>query len=311
MNDVSKYLTIVLITYNRDKYLVKTLEQFLNSPFINCKFVIQNNCSTDDTEVVAQNFKNLFPSLKIVTNKFNIGANANIMRAIENSNTEYTWIIADDDSYDFSDCNDIIYQLQTSKFNIIQVGGHNDTDWIWGMREATPKELRNEKYPYFKYSSFIASSIFKTEFFIKHVIEGYNNIKNAYPHMPYLFKIYMEDQPIYISKKRIIIANTNNGSYTSSHLIDWWMNTCELLPNKKDKRACFIEQYDNKGNQLNAMKVLLFKYLHGNITLKQYLMSFKLYNPLQIIVILGSYLVYYGPVMIIRYMKKILRYNHE
>ncbi|GHT46530.1 hypothetical protein FACS189440_04760 [Bacteroidia bacterium] len=283
-NNIDKYLTIVLITYNRAADFFNTLQQFSNSPFVNCKIVVQNNCSTDNTIKVVQEFKNVFPHLNIITNKFNIGANANIMRAVENSDTEYTWIVADDDNYDFSDCNDIITQIQKLKFNLIQVGGQNDRDWKWGKSENTPMELESKDYPYFRYSSFIGSSIFRTEYFIKHIIEGYNNIINSYPHMPYLLNIYKENQKIYISKKRMVIAaNPHNASYTGSQMIVWWTETSKLLPTKKEQRFCFVEQYDFKHNYYKAMLLPLYMLIRGKIHFHQYINILFLFNIVQIL----------------------------
>jgi glycosyltransferase involved in cell wall biosynthesis len=301
-NNIDKYLTIVLITYNRSKYLFNTLLQFSKSPFINCKIVIQNNCSTDDTIEVLQKFHNLFPQLNIVTNKFNIGGSANVLRAVENSDTEYTWIISDDDSYDFSDCNDIITQIQKTKYNLIQVGGHNDRDWRWGMREATPLELEKDHYPYFKYSSFIGSSIFRTKYFVKHIIEGYDNIINGYPHMPYLLNIYKEDQKIYISKKRMIIAdNFHNACYTGYQMLNWWLATSKLLHSSQEQRICFVEQYDMNHIYYKAMILLFYRCFKGK-NIKQYLNILSLFNPFQVVVIF-CYLLFISTICLIRKLR--------
>lgn len=302
--DINKYLTIVLITYNRSRYLARTLDQFINSPFAKCRFVIQNNSSSDDTISIVHEYKNLYPYMDLVTNKFNIGAGANIMRAVENSDTEYTWIIADDDDYDFSDCEDIISKMSSSTVNLIQVGGHDDLKWVWGMKEATPRNLRKDKYPYFKYSSFIASSIFKTEIFKKYIIEGYRNIGNSYPHMPYLFKIYENDDLVYISKRRIVIANNQSDNYSGKLLLKWWLNTSKLLPSKKEQRECFIEQYDDKGNMLNGMKAIHLKLFRGQILFRDYSNVLKLFSPLQVFLSICSCLVYFFPRGIYRYLVK-------
>lgn len=303
MDNIEKYLTIVLITYNREKYLSNTLEQFLKSPFASCNFVVLNNCSKDGTELIARQFQKTFVSLKIITNKFNIGSNANIMRAIEYSDTEYTWIVADDDDYDFSECYDIIEQLKKGDVNLIQVGGHADSPWLWGMQKETPRNLRQNAYPFFKYSSFIASSIFKTDYFIKYAIEGYQNIMNSYPHMPYLLKIYMEDQYIYIAKKRIVIANPDSGSYNNSQLLNWWIETSKLLLEKQDRIACFIEQYNIEGNKNKMLKIFLLKLMCGQITKKQYMQILSFFNLFHIITFC-CYLFYSAPIDIAKYLNK-------
>ena len=60
--------------------------------------------------------------MMIVRHPKNIGANPNILRAVETSNSIYTWIICDDDFYDFSDCLDIIDAINSEKFDLISPG---------------------------------------------------------------------------------------------------------------------------------------------------------------------------------------------
>lgn len=290
---ISKYLTIVLITYNREEYLKNTLSQLLDSPFKECPIVVLNNCSTDNTYSVAQAYQHSLQHLNIITNKFNIGANANILRTVEYSDTEYTWIIADDDHYNFSDCDDIIDRIIKKDVILIQVGGHVDKNWTWGMQENTPKKLMENGYLYFKYSSFIASSIFKTSFFIENIVRGYNNIGNSYPHMPYLFTIYDHDEYIYISKNRIVLANNSSGSYDNDQLLNWWIRTSKLLANKEDQQRCFIEQYDKNRSKYGAMTTLLSKFFKRRISWKNYSRAFSFFSFLEIIIFIFLYFPYY------------------
>ena len=108
---IEEKLEIVLITYNRYKDLENTLKQFSDGPFSDCKITILDNCSDDKTPEICVKYKNIFPDMTIIRHRKNIGGNANILRAVETSKSIYTWIICDDDSYDFSDCLDIVKQL--------------------------------------------------------------------------------------------------------------------------------------------------------------------------------------------------------
>ncbi|MDR2622994.1 MAG: glycosyltransferase [Methanobrevibacter sp.] len=53
---IEKKIEIVIITYNRHRYLKNTLSQLLKSPFLKCKLTILDNCSNDDTENVCNHF---------------------------------------------------------------------------------------------------------------------------------------------------------------------------------------------------------------------------------------------------------------
>ena len=123
---IEEKLEILLITYNRYKDLEKTLKQFYDGPFSECKFTILDNYSDDNTPDVCTKYQKLFPNLIITRHEKNIGGNANILRAVETSNSLYTWVICDDDNYDFSDCSDIINAIDSEKYDLISPGSHGD-----------------------------------------------------------------------------------------------------------------------------------------------------------------------------------------
>lgn len=104
MSLTSDKLQIFIVTYNRSRYLRRTLTQLLaeTSPVRNCEIVILDNHSTDETRDVAQEF---VPNgnITIVTHPRNIGGNANIVRAMELAySNAYVWTLGDDDFYDFA-----------------------------------------------------------------------------------------------------------------------------------------------------------------------------------------------------------------
>ena len=118
---IEEKMEIILITYNRSKYLDNTLNQFLNSPFKNCKFTVLDNCSPDNTPDICAKYEKLFPNMHIVRHSTNIGGNANILRAVETSESKYTWILGDDDNYDFSTVDDVIDAVVSDKYDFIYV----------------------------------------------------------------------------------------------------------------------------------------------------------------------------------------------
>ena len=59
--------------------------------------------------------------MTIIRNHLNIGGNANITQGLRTSTSEYTWLLADDDSYDFNDCEDVINALLSDKYDFIHV----------------------------------------------------------------------------------------------------------------------------------------------------------------------------------------------
>ncbi|WP_281297099.1 glycosyltransferase family 2 protein [Flavobacterium limnophilum] len=295
---IENKLEIVLITYNRSKLLENTLDQFLNSPFKDCKITILNNCSTDTTIEVCNSFVNKFSNFKIVTNKLNIGANANIMRAIEIVDLDYIWIVCDDDKYNFSYCDDVIDCIINEKAELINMGAHADYAWSFGGRNELVKKLHSEGYPYFKASSFLPNNIFKKEAFIPFIISGYNNITNMYPHMPFLLSFYSLNKNIYIAKNRIVTAVIGEQVYNSKDVTDGWLNTSRLLKNRLDINRCFFDQRKHKGfrHQIEISLAYTFKSILGKFYNKTIRGIFQILSPFQKII----YIILVIPYVLIR-----------
>jgi glycosyltransferase involved in cell wall biosynthesis len=249
---IEDYLEIILITYNRSVFLDNTLAALLKSPFITCNITVLNNHSTDNTLEICNKYLGKFFAFKIITNKINIGGNANILRAVEISSGKYTWILADDDEYDFSDCNDLLDIIFSDKVDLIHVGAHIDVPWSFGGSLDVPRNLLKKGYSFFRFSSFIPCNIFKTTSFYQYIIDGYKNIINMYPHMPFLISYYTKNKQLYISKKQIVrgasLSKENN--YLIEDMVVGLINTSEYLPERKDK-IIFLNDfiYIDKGNK--------------------------------------------------------------
>jgi len=237
-------LEIIVITYNRSKYLKNTLENIVNSRLRSCKVTVLNNASTDDTLEVCEYYKSIFSAFVVITHAHNIGLGANIIRALEVGSAKYSWVLCDDDVLDFSYLDDIDKVLEEGKVDLLHVGGHPMKPWVEGERYANIKSLFSEGYPYFKYASFLPANIFKTENFqTTALISGYANVVNAYPHMPYLLGLYEKDAEIYLSKRRLVTARMAGQSYDDVAWYRWWVHTCELLNKKEDVRNAFFDQW--------------------------------------------------------------------
>jgi glycosyltransferase involved in cell wall biosynthesis len=231
---IEEKLEIVLITYNRYKDLDNTLKQFLDGPFSSCKTTILDNCSDDKTPQVCDKYQKLFPDLRVVRHEKNIGGNANILRAVETSKSMYTWVICDDDSYDFSESRDVIDAIDSEKYDLISPGSLGEDGWERGL-STTVQELVEKGSPYFLARSFIPGLIFKTELFDSIcIMEGFANIPNFFPFFPFIYKSFENNFSIYLSKSKIINRGTHNMvSFSSVNYIKGWISSCLIIKEKK------------------------------------------------------------------------------
>jgi glycosyltransferase involved in cell wall biosynthesis len=243
---IEEKLEILLITYNRAKDLENTFKQLLGSSFANCKFTVLDNCSTDTTPEICSKYQKLFPKMKILRHKKNIGGGPNYLRALELSDSIYTWVLCDDDEYDFSDCSDVIDAIESEKFDIIIVTSHFQYGWERGL-ETTSTELMKRGSRYYHTLSFMPAIIFKTDLFDSYCIhKGYFNVHNLYPHFEFINKSVEENFTIYVSKNEIVKVGTNNQSaFSPLYLRLVWMNSCMSIKDHKIRKQTiyFSESY--------------------------------------------------------------------
>lgn len=227
-------LEILVITYDRAKDLEKTLNQVLNSPFKNCKITVIDNCSPDDTPQVCAHYQNLFSNMEVVRHKKNIGSSPNYLRAVELSDSKYTWVLCDDDPFDFNDCSDVISAIESGKYDIILVGAETQFEWERGLNTST-KDLIDKGARYYSTLGFIPSCIFRTEIYDATCIyKGYYNVQNIYPHFPFINKTVEENCSVYVSQKRIVYwGDKNLPGFPEIDIFIGWLNCCHNIKDKE------------------------------------------------------------------------------
>ena len=94
-------LTVAFITYNRSKYLRRSLpcvlNQLGNDPL--AEILVSDNASTDDTHLFVEEMRKTYRNLRYHCNEKNIGTEANLHRAILESKGEYVLVAGDDDYF--------------------------------------------------------------------------------------------------------------------------------------------------------------------------------------------------------------------
>lgn len=256
MESIDKYLSIVITTYNRSKELQNTLEQLSKSPIKDCRITVLNNCSTDNTLDICDKYISQFRCLSVVSHPVNLGGGCeNYIHAISFCETEYLWMLADDDNYDFSHFDDVEREIKSQNYDIIQVGAHDDGQWDWGIAD-TPKKLRERGYNYFKYSSFLPCSIFRYSYFCRFIKQAYDGIHYRYPHMPCLLKAYTEDVLVYLSKKRVVTASVGVQSYSFYIPLRGFAILSSYLTSKLEKRLLIKSAFPDKTERF-VLKIIL------------------------------------------------------
>jgi len=92
-------LSIIVPTYNRNAILRENLSRLLPQVNSACRIVIIDNESRTPVEETLRDLLDLYENrgITIIRNKRNIGGNANIARCFELCESEWLWILGDDD----------------------------------------------------------------------------------------------------------------------------------------------------------------------------------------------------------------------
>ncbi len=158
-----KKLSICIPTYNRSYHLKNCLNSILlnGNEIKNVEVCISDNNSTDDTKKIV-NFYKQYIDINYHTNSENIGVAKNILKAVEISNSDFCWVIGDDDM--------LLKNSVKEVLNLIK--RHEKVDYFYvNSYHFDSKLLKNYSYPINtnelpnnleKFSSF--DSDFKTKF---------------------------------------------------------------------------------------------------------------------------------------------------
>ncbi|MGC8886846.1 MAG: glycosyltransferase family 2 protein [Verrucomicrobiia bacterium] len=148
-------LTTVIPVYNGEKYLKTTLDSLASQKRRPDRVIVLDNCSTDGTREIAQNYKDL--PITVIKNEKNIGLFGNLNRALEFAKqTDYLHILTADDLVlpDFFDKllsvleNAEPISMAYSRFELIDCNGQKLPPW-WFIdykdNGAPPREVSRPK----------------------------------------------------------------------------------------------------------------------------------------------------------------------
>ena len=220
----NEMIEIILVTYNRSRYLDETLGKLHKSPIADCKFTVIDNGSTDDTATICAKHAAFFPKFHVRRNPFNVGISGNYLRALETAASEYTWIICDDDDFDFSHFDEIVEAVTSRKYDIVSVGVPNHSVLPRGTVIRAPDLIQDPRYNFFYTGSFIPCTIFRTSLVLPEmVLKGYYNIHTIFSNLFFFVYAVKQNALIYITKYDYIINRQENVGYRPLHLVIGWI----------------------------------------------------------------------------------------
>ncbi|MES2419580.1 MAG: glycosyltransferase family 2 protein [Bacteroidota bacterium] len=94
-------VSVAMCTYNGEDFLDEQIQSILNQSYQNIELIIVDDCSTDNTFAILENWKARFPTkFSIYRNEVNLGYNKNFEKAILLSNGDFIAIADQDDIWE-------------------------------------------------------------------------------------------------------------------------------------------------------------------------------------------------------------------
>ena len=100
-------ISVIITTYNRERYIKEAIQSVLTSTFKDYELIISDNCSTDRTVSIIKEFLLKDHRIKLYTNKENLGEYSNRILAASYASGKYI---------KYLDADDIIYPNSLSIF---------------------------------------------------------------------------------------------------------------------------------------------------------------------------------------------------
>lgn len=82
-------VSVVISVYNADKFLREALDSIINQSYKNYELIIIDDCSTDNSRSILQEYADSYDIIKLVLNTENIGLTKNLNKAIQLSEGLY------------------------------------------------------------------------------------------------------------------------------------------------------------------------------------------------------------------------------
>jgi len=210
---------------------------------------VLDNHSSDETPEVCERFRARFADLHVIRHPMNIGANPNYLRAVELSRAPYTWVVADDDDLDFSDCEDVVAAIEEGEVDLISLGAPGRGDWAPGRTSMGALVARAARV--FFVFTFMPNTIFRTGLFDEETVsEGYALVPALYPHFAFFRKQVERDASVLVSKREIVVRRGRTVPGSELFWFSRWARCCSTIQDPALRREAIYEVRASRGEWL-------------------------------------------------------------
>ena len=133
---MKKTVSVVMCTYNGAKYLREQLDSIISQTYPIYELIIQDDCSSDETMAIVQEYAKDHPIIKLFVNESNLGYNRNFKSALMKATGDYIAISDQDD----------VWFPEKIKTQIDNIGDHSIccSFFLFGTKLETASVIEKE-----------------------------------------------------------------------------------------------------------------------------------------------------------------------
>ena len=268
-------VTVIIPTYNVEKYIVQCLNSVLNQSLKEIEIICIDNCSTDNTFNILNDYMRKFDNIKIIKNNKNLGPGPARNIGIKESTSEY-FIFLDSDDYIsenwieslyntikkyecdivsnlniYADNNNNIFPFNINIRNYISEEEINNPDlYLEGISSVS---IEDEKFRTKEWlESLACNKIYRKDFFIKHNLY-YLNIEDGIEDIDLYYRMLLHNPKTAYNHIGIYYYRQRSDSKSG-----YGMKNKYILPSTIDLMINSINYYKDNNRKL-------LKYLYPKV----------------------------------------------
>lgn len=171
----SSLVTIAVAVYNTEKYLKDCMDSVVNQTYQNLEIICVNDCSTDKSLEILEEYAAKDTRIKIITNEKNSGLGVTRNVGMDVAHGEYILFIDSDDWLDLTACEKLVAKAKENESDVVffsayLVNGDEKKEWKQFCDVPCPLSLEGRKVLLRKTRPHAWSKLWKLEFMTKHGI---------------------------------------------------------------------------------------------------------------------------------------------
>ena len=226
-------ISIIIPVYNTEHYLKQCIDSVINQSFDNIEIICINDCSTDNSQKILEQYSEKDNRIKIINNSKNIGSAGSRNKGIELALGDYIAFVDSDDWIDKDYIKKLYNSCIQNNTEIAICNFHKYDDKLQSCTETNGYSERNK--------------IYENVNDLKYILFNYDiNIYNVFMDAPWnrlirkelllKHKIRFQNLPVWDDVSFVATSSTmcNNISYVHDKLIYYRVNRGEQLTSKEN-----------------------------------------------------------------------------